>query len=119
MTVLASVIGVNSEKNRFLIDAGALALSKDRSTADTADDAGYGDVWDLEGKPLAGGWMIDRVFQEHGAATGEGAVQHFALGDKVRIGPNHACITAAAHDKYYVVDGDIEVVAEWDRVNGW
>ncbi|MGK2963170.1 MAG: alanine racemase [Gemmatimonadaceae bacterium] len=119
MTVLASVIGVNSENNRFLIDAGALALSKDRSTADTSGDAGYGEVWDLEGKPLAGGWMIDRVFQEHGAATGESAVQHFALGDKVRIGPNHACITAAAHDRYYVVDGDIEVVAEWDRVNGW
>ncbi len=119
MTVLASVIGVNSEENRFLVDAGALALSKDRSTADTPGDAGYGEVWGLDGSPIGGKWTIERVFQEHGAAAGEGVIERFALGDKVRIGPNHACITAAAHDRYYVVDGGIEVVAEWDRVNGW
>ena len=119
MTVLASVIGVNTEEKRFLIDAGALALSKDRSTADTAGDAGYGEVWGLDGAPLEGGWTIGRVFQEHGAATGGVSIDRIELGDRVRIGPNHACITAAAHDRYYVVDGGVEVVAEWDRVNGW
>jgi len=28
-------------------------------------------------------------------------------------------MTAAAHDRYFVVDGGDEVVAIWDRVNGW
>ena len=40
-------------------------------------------------------------------------------GDMLRILPNHACATAAAHDRYYVNDkitGEIEV---WDKFNGW
>ena len=45
--------------------------------------------------------------------------EQLVIGAKVRIGPNHACITAAAHDRYYVVDGGIDVIAEWDRINGW
>jgi len=28
-------------------------------------------------------------------------------------------MTAAAHDRYFVVDGDQRVVAVWHRVNGW
>jgi len=28
-------------------------------------------------------------------------------------------MTAAAHDRYYVVEGQDEVVAVWPRVNGW
>ena len=38
----------------------------------------------------------------------------------VRILPNHACMTAAAHGAYHVVaDGSDEVLETWDRVNGW
>ncbi|MFN8703164.1 MAG: hypothetical protein ACK5X0_13710 [Rhodospirillales bacterium] len=34
--------------------------------------------------------------------------------------PNHVCMTAAMHDRYYVVDGlDDTVVAEWPRIAGW
>ena len=65
--------------------------------------------------------MIERVYQEHGVAVRvpPGVIGELAIGTKVRIGPNHACITAAAHDRYYVVDDGNEVLAEWDRVNGW
>jgi D-serine deaminase-like pyridoxal phosphate-dependent protein len=121
VTVLASVIGVDEDGGRFLIDAGALALSKDRSTQATNEDAGYGEVWDVEGRSLDGGWTITRAWQEHGMAVAARAAMKppVAIGDKVRIGPNHACITAAAHDRYHVVNGEIEVVATWDRVNGW
>jgi hypothetical protein len=28
-------------------------------------------------------------------------------------------MTAAAHDRYFVVDGGEQVVAVWPRVNGW
>ena len=41
----------------------------------------------------------------------------------VRILPNHACITAAAYDRYYVVDSELDggksVVDVYDRINGW
>lgn len=121
LTVLASVIGRKPVEDRFLVDAGALALSKDRSTQATAHDAGYGHVWDLDGRPSFGNCIIERVYQEHGAAVSGEPLDFDVLrvGAKVRIGPNHACITAAAHDRYYVVDGSREVVDEWDRINGW
>jgi len=121
VTVLASVIGKNEGENRVLIDAGALALSKDRSTQATDHDAGYGEVRDIEGRRSLGSCIVKRVYQEHGVVTDDNPLpfDKLSIGTKVRIGPNHACITAAAHDRYYVVDGGTEVVAEWDRINGW
>jgi D-serine deaminase-like pyridoxal phosphate-dependent protein len=121
VTVLASVIGRNELENRFLLDAGALALSKDRSTQATPHDAGYGEVWDIECKPTYGDCRIERAYQEHGVAVSDSPIdfRRIAVGTKVRVAPNHACITAAAYDRYYVVDGGTEIIAEWDRVNGW
>jgi D-serine deaminase-like pyridoxal phosphate-dependent protein len=121
VTVLASVIGRNEAENRFLIDAGALALSKDRSTQATPHDFGYGAVWDLECRPVFGECIIERAFQEHGVAVSTSPLDfdRLRVGVKVRVAPNHACITAAAYDRYYVVDDGTEVIAEWDRINGW
>jgi D-serine deaminase-like pyridoxal phosphate-dependent protein len=121
VTVLASVIGIDKAANRFLVDAGALALSKDRSTQATSWDAGYGEVWDIDGKPSWGSCTIMRAWQEHGLAVGAppSVIEQLTVGTRVRIGPNHACITAAAHDCYQVVDGGTTVEATWDRVNGW
>jgi D-serine deaminase-like pyridoxal phosphate-dependent protein len=121
LTVLTSVIGRRPGANQVLLDAGALALSKDRSTAGTAHDAGFGLVWDLEGKARFGECRIDSVYQEHGIATGSGPLpfDELRVGTKVRVAPNHACLTAAAYNRYYVVDGGQDVVEEWERMNGW
>lgn len=121
LTVLASVIGQNRAENRILLDAGALALSKDRSTQATGHDAGYGEIWDINGRRTFGSCVIDRAYQEHGVATSLEPLpfDRLPVGARVRVAPNHACITAAGHDRYFVVDGDIEVVETWDRVNGW
>lgn len=121
LTVLASVIGLRVPENRVLVDAGALALSKDRSTESTGHDAGYGLVWDIRGESAYGECRIERAYQEHGVAVCDRALpfEELAVGTKVRIAPNHACLTAAAYDCYYVVEGGDEVVAVWDRVNGW
>jgi D-serine deaminase-like pyridoxal phosphate-dependent protein len=121
LTVLSSVIGRNESENRFLLDAGALALSKDRSTQATQHDAGYGAVWDIECNPSFGSWIVERAYQEHGVAVSDSRLdfESIPVGTKVRVAPNHACITAAAHDRYYVVDGGTEVIAEWGRINGW
>jgi D-serine deaminase-like pyridoxal phosphate-dependent protein len=121
VTVLSSVIGCRPSMNRIVIDAGAIALSKDRSTAATNEDAGYGLVWDIDGKPAFGELVVQQVFQEHGIVSSSNALpfDKLSVGTKVRVAPNHSCLTAAAYEKYYVVDGSRDVVAEWDRVNGW
>jgi D-serine deaminase-like pyridoxal phosphate-dependent protein len=121
LTVLASVIGRRPGENRVLIDAGALALSKDRSTERTPHDAGFGLVWDLSGAPRFGECHIERVYQEHGIATSDVPLPFDLLpvGAKVRVAPNHACLTAAAYDRYHIVDGGETIVDVWDRVNGW
>ena len=45
------------------------------------------------------------------------------VGTRVRVLPNHACITAAAYDRYYVIDSEFDggksVVDIYDRINGW
>jgi D-serine deaminase-like pyridoxal phosphate-dependent protein len=41
------------------------------------------------------------------------------IGARVRVLPNHVCMTAAMYDRYHVVDGGTAVVAEWTRINGW
>ncbi|HEY0241179.1 MAG TPA: alanine racemase [Gemmatimonadaceae bacterium] len=121
LTVLASVIGLKRSNNQLLVDSGALALSKDRSTQATEYDSGYGSVWDIDGKPAFGNCIVQRVYQEHGVVASDSPLPYDRLevGARVRVAPNHSCITAAAHNQYYVVDGGREIVAVWDRVNGW
>jgi D-serine deaminase-like pyridoxal phosphate-dependent protein len=118
VTVLASVIG--RRPGRILIDAGGLALSKDRSTETAPHDYGFGLVLDIDGRRRYGDATVRRAYQEHGLIEMEsGHPIDLPIGGKLRIAPNHTCMTAAAHDRYYVVDGGEEVVAVWPRVNGW
>jgi D-serine deaminase-like pyridoxal phosphate-dependent protein len=120
VTVLTSVVGRRPSERRLIIDAGALALSKDRSTEATDQDCGYGLVLDGAGEPSLGASFVTRVWQEHGLVQlDRGTVEEFAIGSRLRIAPNHTCLTSAAHDRYYVVDGGDDVVAVWPRVNGW
>ena len=117
VTVLTSVIG--RRPGRLLVDAGGLALSKDRSTEAVPLDYGYGLVLDLAGRPL-GDAVVRRAYQEHGLIElAPGQQSNLRVGDKLRIAPNHTCMTAAAHDRYHVIDGGDLVVAAWPRVNGW
>lgn len=122
LTVLAEVIGRPSGRPEFLIDAGAFALSKDVSTSTLPPvlRAGFGLVCDIDGRLLPG-VMVARVWQEHGlvVCSAAPAPDDFAVGTRVRVLPNHACPTAAAHFQYHVVDGGRAVTAEWRRINGW
>ncbi|MBK1657536.1 alanine racemase [Paracraurococcus ruber] len=121
VTVLASVIGRRPERNTLLLDAGALALSKDRSTQAAPRDWGFGRVLDLDGAPLPGEALVARAYQEHGEVQADAPLpfDRLPVGARLRVLPNHSCLTAAAHDRYHVVDDGREVVAVWDRVNGW
>ena len=118
VTVLTSVIG--RRPGRILVDAGGLALSKDRSTEAAPHDYGYGLVLDIDGKRGMGNAIVRKAYQEHGVIELDPAYPaDLPIGAKLRIAPNHTCMTAAAHDRYFVVDGEQEVVAVWNRVNGW
>ncbi len=124
--VLASVIGQRRQENLLLIDAGALALSKDRSTAELAADSGFGLVCDaITGRPHGGlphgGLKVASVHQEHGIIASDAPIpfESFPIGARVRVLPNHACMTGAAHETYNVIDGGTEIVARWPRCNRW
>ena len=122
MTVLASVIGrrLDSSPGRILVDAGGLALSKDRSTEATPHDFGYGLALDIDGTRRFGNAIVRKAYQEHGVIELDPAYPvDLPIGAKLRVAPNHTCMTAAAHDRYFVVDGEQDVVAIWHRVNGW
>jgi D-serine deaminase-like pyridoxal phosphate-dependent protein len=122
LSVLTRVISVDAARGRLFVDAGALALSKDRSTAGRDFDAGYGSVWDpLSGEPIDD-WYVAAVHQEHGivqSRSGHLLADEVAIDTLLRILPNHADMTAAAFDRYFVTDGDAEVVDCWQRDNGW
>ncbi|MBR0649180.1 DSD1 family PLP-dependent enzyme [Roseomonas terrae] len=121
VTVLSAVTGRKPDRNAVLVDAGAIALSKDRSTEKAPKDYGFGLMLDSDGKPAFGEAIVARTHQEHGEVRGDRALpfDRLPIGALVRIAPNHTCLTVAAHDRYYVVDGSRDVIATWDRVNGW
>ncbi len=122
-SVLATVIGRKPEKGWILVDAGWMALSRDRGTASQAVDQRYGLVCDLEGRPYPD-LLVAEASQEHGilairAGSGE-RLPDLPIGARVRILPNHACATAAQHEAYHVVRGaSPDVAARWPRMRGW
>ena len=122
LSVLATVIGHQSEKGWTLTDAGWMAMSRDRGTSKQAVDQGYGMVCDINGHPLGNLLMID-ANQEHGIlAARPGAASkplHLPVGTQVRILPNHACATAAQFPSYQVLDANQRVTDCWQRFYGW
>lgn len=122
LSVLATVIGHQAEKGWTLIDAGWMAMSRDRGTSKQAIDQGYGVVCDLDGQPIEDLILIG-ANQEHsivahrdGRVTG---LSHLPVGTQVRILPNHACATAAQFPHYNVVGPDRQVRDTWSRFSGW
>ena len=121
LSVLASVIGHYPHRNQMLIDAGALALSKDISAQEFQPKVGFGTIADPPAREMA----VIACSQEHGFVASDDPIPYgnLPVGSRVRVLPNHACITAAAYDRYYVVDSDLDggksVVDVYDRINGW
>jgi D-serine deaminase-like pyridoxal phosphate-dependent protein len=122
LSVVATVIGLKPEKGWILIDAGWMAMSRDRGTARHPVDQGYGVVCDLQGRVLEDVLVVD-ASQEHGIIAvrpgSDGKLPVLAVGDRIRILPNHACATGSQHEAYHVVENGVEVVAHWSRIRGW
>ncbi|KLU38106.1 alanine racemase [Massilia sp. WF1] len=120
VSVLTTVIGHQAEKGWTIVDAGWMALSRDRGTASQAVDQGYGVVCDVHGVPSPD-MIVVAANQEHGiVAARDGGVSGAALpiGTQLRILPNHACATAAQHAGYHVTGGE-GPEAYWPRFGGW
>lgn len=117
ISVLASVIGHQSERGWLIVDAGWMALSRDRGTPSRAADQGYGLVDGHEDL------IVISANQEHGiVADRQGRpfdLARFPIGTLLRLLPNHACATAAQHDRYHVTDAGDAIGDVWPRFGGW
>jgi D-serine deaminase-like pyridoxal phosphate-dependent protein len=123
LSVLATVIGHQADKGWAIVDAGWMAMSRDRGTAKQRQDFGYGQVCDLQGEVLPG-FVLTGANQEHGIlARADGTAEadiatRFPLGTRLRILPNHACATGAQFPAYQALaqDGSVQT---WERLHGW
>ncbi|KAF7130885.1 hypothetical protein CNMCM5793_003755 [Aspergillus hiratsukae] len=112
--VLAEVCSLYPERNEALINAGTVALTKE-----TSEVVGFGRVTDRPG------WAVVRMAQEHGIlglidpSAGQRVEEVFRVGQKVMLYIQHACITAAQHHVYYVVDEGDVVRETWVPWKGW
>ncbi|RUS17116.1 putative serine dehydratase domain-containing protein [Endogone sp. FLAS-F59071] len=137
-TVLTRILSLYPDRKTLLIDAGALALSKD-----TAPQGGFGHVIGTGEKESGeGGWTLVKISQEHGIIEGprtEEEWERVRIGEVVRVVPNHACLTTAGYPFYVVVEGgnrevesggvrlksqeaegeELVIVDVWVPVRGW
>jgi D-serine deaminase-like pyridoxal phosphate-dependent protein len=123
LSVLTTVIGHQADKGWALVDAGWMAMSRDRGTQQQTHDYGYGQVCDASGQLLKG-YLLSSANQEHGIVSLAGSApdrdiaQRFPIGTQLRVLPNHACATGAQFPQYHAVNGDA-VGPCWSRFYGW
>ena len=113
-TVCSVYPGRNSEIGEALCDAGGLAMSKDKGPI-----PGHGIVRSDAQQGLRG-WTLGRIAQEHGVLTYVPPSETDGLtprlpeyGEKLRILPQHACMTLANHPWFFVVDSSLEQRNAW------
>ena len=118
LTVLASVVHRDRARRKVVLDAGAVALSKDRGPAEFDPACGFGRVLDLEGNGM--GLRVGSLSQEHGEVSVEDGrlLDALGVGARVRVLANHSCLTAAQHSHYHVLEGG-RVVDRWEVLRGW
>ncbi|RFU76930.1 alanine racemase domain-containing [Trichoderma arundinaceum] len=148
LTVVAEVHSVypgrgENGTDEALIGAGGLALGREFCKA--YDGMAMVTPWGRSGVEIPTcdvedyeGWTVGRFAQEHGILTwaagkGRGGRKKDGLGpqgdaveagQKLRLWPNHACITSSHFGWYFVVDEDRaghedEIVDVWIKARGW
>ncbi|UPT57000.1 DSD1 family PLP-dependent enzyme [Dickeya zeae] len=123
LSVLTTVIGHQAARGWIMVDAGWMALSRDRGTASQAVDQGYGLVCDSNGQIIPD-LIVTAANQEHGIIAlrpgSNAALPHLPVGTRLRILPNHACATAGQFDTYHVIPAQADApLAQWSRFGGW
>lgn len=122
VSVLTTVIGHQREKGWTIVDAGWMAMSRDRGTAAQPIDQGFGLVCDINGNSMDD-YILVSANQEHGIIAHRdgtaGKALDMVVGTQLRIMPNHVCATAAQHTRYHVVNGSAAIAKRWERIGGW
>ncbi len=103
VSVLASVISRQPEHS--VVDAGALAMSQD--TGAEHGPPGMGSVYRNATNELDSEMRLTSLSQEHGILN-----RSLPVGTRIRVMPNHSCLTVACFDEFQVVQGG-EVVDTW------
>ncbi|PHH64499.1 hypothetical protein CDD81_4574 [Ophiocordyceps australis] len=145
-TVLAQVHSIYPGRGaqglpEVLIGAGGLALAREPCKA--YDGMAMVTPWGREGVSMPAGnvqdfegWIVGRFAQEHGILTWQWSKdskqeetslpsEHMVrVGQKIRLWPNHACITGSHFACYLVVDEDDagnrdKIIDVWPRARGW
>ncbi|WP_353189182.1 DSD1 family PLP-dependent enzyme [Pandoraea pnomenusa] len=122
LSVLTTVIGHQADKGWAIVDAGWMAMSRDRGTQKQKRDFGYGQVCRIDGSVVPG-YVLSGANQEHGILSREGdpdpdIVTRFPIGTLLRVMPNHACATGAQFPEYHAIDPGHDL-AVWSRLHGW
>jgi D-serine deaminase-like pyridoxal phosphate-dependent protein len=118
LTVLTAIVHKDAGRRKMIVDAGAIALSKDRGPVEIDPDCGYGRVFDLEGRDT--GMRVAGLSQEHGKVdAGDSEVfDRLKGGDRLQVLANHSCLTAAQHSHFNVVENG-KIVDRWEIHRGW
>ena len=114
VSVLATVVSHQPGASHFVVDAGALSLSKDLGPAHLGLEPAFGEV---KGHPEL---TVASVSQEHGLirAAAPAAIEgKFKVGQQIEIIPNHSCLTEAHFDEYVVIDGG-RMIDRWKIERG-
>ncbi|WP_253895207.1 D-TA family PLP-dependent enzyme [Corallococcus exercitus] len=106
-SVLATVVST-AVPGQVVIDAGAKALVKEEGLA-----PGYGVLLD---RPEV---VVKNLSEEHGLLDVSGTTWRPRIGERVRVVPNHVCVSVPQHPRLYVVRGDTHL-ATWEvAARGW
>ena len=109
-TILATVVST-AVPGQAVVDAGSKALSSDLLRGDGV--GGYGQLLD---RPEV---VVTRMSEEHGILDLSGTTWRPALGERVRIIPNHVCVSVNLQPRVYGVRGE-ELEREWVvQARGW
>lgn len=101
-TVLATVVST-AVPGQAVVDAGAKALSKDEMAG---EGRGFGAL--LEHPEV----VVRSLSEEHGILDLTGSDWRPRVGDRVRVVPNHVCVSVNLQERLFGVRGG-EVVEEW------
>jgi D-serine deaminase-like pyridoxal phosphate-dependent protein len=108
-TVLATVVST-AVRGQAVVDAGSKALTREELRA---PGGGFGALADRREVTVKG------LSEEHGLLDLARTDWRPRIGERVRIVPNHVCVSVNLHDRVRGVEGD-EIVTSWSvAARGW
>ena len=97
-SIVTTVVST-AKKGQIIIDGGSKTFSSDRSATGTEVSFGL-----LPEAPEA---VFTKMNEEHGFVDIRRVKRDFAIGDRVRVIPNHVCVAVNLHERIYGFRGDM------------